>query len=355
MIKDIPYCASSYLMYRTIADRSRCFSERLPPRFFDRDREPEQIHDSFQLESSLERKVREAAGDGRAALALSGGIDSAILARFMPRGSRAYTFKCVVPGVEVTDETGRAGRYAEECGLEHEVIEVYWDDMVGLAPKLMARKGAPIHSIEVQIAKASLKARSEGFDRLVFGESADANYGGLSGVFSGTWTFGEWVDRYAYVMPYRVLRDWRLVTAPCERFTMDEGFVDVLEFFRNAFFLESMGSYENATSWAGIDLVAPYADTWLAEPLDYGRIRDGENKYLVREVFERLYPGWEVPVKTPMPRPTDEWLAGWAGPKRPEFRPSCIHGMTGDQKWLVWALERFLDIVDEAEMEELTA
>lgn len=351
MIKDIPYCASSYLMYRTIADRSKCFSEKLPPRLYSRKGDPEKIHDSHQLEESLERQVREATKDGKAALALSGGIDSAILARFMPKGAKAYTFKCIVPGVEVTDESGRAALYAKECGLDHEVIEIEWGDVERLAPKLMRRKGAPIHSIEVQIAKASLKAKADGFERLVFGESADANYGGLSNAFSGIWTFGQWVDRYAYVMPYRVLWDWRLVTDPCERFTRSEGFVDVLEFFRNAFFLESMGSYENATSCANIALVAPYANTWLAEPLDYERIRAGENKYLIREIFERLYPGWEVPVKTPMPRPTDEWFSGWSGPARPEFRPNCVSGMSGDQKWLVWALERFLDIVDEVEAE----
>lgn len=51
------------------------------------------------------------------ALVLSGGIDSAILAKFMPKGSIAYTFKCVVPGVQVTDETVIASKYAQECGL----------------------------------------------------------------------------------------------------------------------------------------------------------------------------------------------------------------------------------------------
>ena len=251
MTVDIPYCASSFLMYRTIADRSKSFTEKLPPRFYSRTSDLDPVHDSQDLLRSLERQVSEACADGKAALALSGGIDSAVLARFMPKGSKAYTFKCVVPGVEVTDETQQAARYAEECGLKHEVVEVTWDDVEELAPKLMRQKGAPIHSIEVQIAKAARKAKEDGFDRLMFGESADVNYGGQSGLFSGTWAFGQWVDRYSYVLPYKVLRGWRMPLEPYVQHCRKDGFIDVLEFCRNFYFLESMGSYENATSWGG--------------------------------------------------------------------------------------------------------
>ena len=111
---------------------------------------------------------------------MSGGIDSAIIAKYMPKGSTAYTFKCVVPGTEVTDESAQAAKYAKECGLKHKVIEIYWEDFVRFAPELMKHKGAPIHSIEVQIYKAALKAKEEGFERLIFGESSDVSYGGLS-------------------------------------------------------------------------------------------------------------------------------------------------------------------------------
>ena len=71
-----------------------------------------------------------------------------------------------------------------------------------------------------------------------------------------------------------------------------------------------------------------------------------ENKYLVREVFNRAYPGWDIPTKIPMPRPTEEWFANWEGPKRPEFWQNCHRDMTGDQRWLLWALEQFLNIIE---------
>ena len=303
------------------------------------------IHDSHELENALRRQLADVESRG-GALALSGGIDSAILARMMPRGSVAYTFKCVVPGVDVVDETEMARRYAEECGLDHRIVEVYWEDMVSLSPKLMLHKGAPIHSIEVQIYKAGLRAKSDGFRCLVFGESADCLYGGLSGLLSRNWTVGEFIDRYSYVLPYRVLKRFKLITEPYTRFEHD-GFIDVHAFNSNVFLEESTNSYYNASATAGLQIDLPYAMTEMALPLDMKRVRSGENKYLVRELFHRLYPGWEVPEKIPMPRPLNEWMKNWTGPDRPEFWPHCAQNMTGDQKWYIYALASFLDILDK--------
>ena len=40
----------------------------------------------------------------------------------------------------------------------------------------------------------------------------------------------------------------------------------------------------------------------------------------------------------------NEWLKDWKGPKRQEFWENCVEGLTGDQKWLLWSLETFLNI-----------
>ena len=345
---DIEYCSSSFLMYRTIADRKRCFSDRITPTYFEMPAVFDQVHDSVELELYLKRHVEEACKGNKAALALSGGIDSAILAKFMPKGSVAYTFKCVVPGIDVTDETPMAAQYAKECGLKHRVVNIYWEDFERFAPLLMKRKGTPIHSIEIQIYKASLIAKEEGFETLIFGESSDANYGGLNGLLSKDWTIGEFVDRYAYVAPYHVLKKFQIITEPIIRFSKD-GLVNVHEFIRNFFFVESMGSYKNACDLADIQFSAPYARTRMAIPLDLDLVRAGKNKYLVRELFNRLYPNYTIPPKTPMPRPMEQWLSSWDGPKRKEFWENCTLNMSGDQKWLVWCLERFLDMLDDEE------
>lgn len=343
---DKTYCMSSFLMYRKVMKDGYCFKEGREPKKFALDFPRIPVYGSKDLEQVIAQKMKEWTKDGKAALALSGGIDSAILAKYMPKGSKTYTFQCKVPAMEVTNEVPQAKRYAQECGLENEVVEIYWEDMEMYAPLLMKHKNAPIHSIEVQIYKAACKAKEDGFERLIFGESSDVNYGGLSGLMSKDWLFGEFVDRYSYVLPYKVLKESELVLEPyqsCEK----AGYVNAHEFCRTTFLEEGMGSYVNACECAGIQIETPYVYTYLASELDYERIRRGENKYVVRELFHKLYQGFEVPEKLPMPRAVNEWLRDWNGPIRPEFYPHCIENMTGDQKWLVWALEKFLNLLDE--------
>lgn len=349
MIIDKKYCSSSFLTYRTIVDETRTFAEGIKPNFFKLDFEREPIENSFQLEESLKRQIEEATYDGKAALALSGGIDSAILAKFMPKGSTAYTFKCIVPGVKVVDETQKAAKLAEECGLKHKIIEIYWEDIIKFTPLLMSHKGLPIHSIEVQIYKAALQAKEDGFSKLIFGESADCIYGGLDNLLSRDWLIGEFFDRYAFVKPYRVLKDSVLINEPITEYTTD-GYVNVHKFLNHVFYKESVGSYLNALESAEVYFVAPFMKTYLNVNLDIERIRSGESKYLVREVFKRLYKGFTMPPKIPMPRPTEEWLKDWSGPKRDEFWPHCTDNMTGDQKWLVFCLEWFLNLLDEGKI-----
>ena len=48
------------------------------------------------------------------------------------------------------------------------------------------------------------------------------------------------------------------------------------------------------------------------------------------------------PAKTPLPRPMTEWLKNWSGPLHSELIADNIPGMTGDQKWYIYALNLFL-------------
>lgn len=347
-IADKEFCMSSWLMFRTVVDNNRCFVDGIKDFHVFPPEGRQAVANSQELEDALRKEMSVATEGERTALALSGGIDSAILAKMMPKGSVAYTFKCIVPGVEVTDETAQAARYAEECGLEHRIVEVFWEDMVQMAPILMRHKGTPCHSIEVQIYKASQQALVDGFDKIVFGESADIVYGGMSGLMSKDWTFGEFIDRYSYVLPYKVLKHPQLITFPYERCTRD-GYTDVHDFLNETMYEEAINSYEDACATAGIKLYMPYSKTVMGAPLDYSRVRKGENKYLVREIYERLYPGWDMPVKTPMPRPLNEWMKDWIGPQREEFWPHCTDVMTGDQKWYVYVLEQFLNMIDNGD------
>ena len=340
---DKTYAMSSFLQFRAVYNADVQFAEHLPPprraeTAFAANRKP--VHSADELYSHVKTFVENATANGKAALALSGGIDSAICAKFMPPGSVAYTFKCVVPGRQVADETVKAKTFCEICGLEQRVIEVYWEDYETLSKDLFHFTHAPFHSIDIQIYKAALQAKKDGFDTLLFGQGADMVFGGFDKLLSRDWTLGEFIDRYSYVMPYKALKEYAVITEPYTKYTQD-GFVRIHDFLDDHLFWEDIHSYENACGAAGITFAGAYIDT-IHKPLDMKRVRSGDSKYLVREVFHQLYPDVTMAVKTPMPRPMNEWLENWTGPTHPAFWKNCHINMSGDQKYYIWILERFM-------------
>lgn len=342
---DKKYCMSSFLMFRSLLDSNKTFKKGITPLIADLNFQRKAIKTSKDLDNFLKDEVAKATAGKKAALMLSGGMDSAILARYMPKGSVAYTFKPVVPGFEAKNEINAAKKYATYCGLEHRIIEISWEDYEELSPILMKHKGAPFHSIEPQIYKGALQAKKDGFEKLIFGENADIIYGGFDRLLSKDWTYGEFIERYSHVLPYKVLKDWELITHPFSKHEKN-GYIDTYDFMNDVFRMEALGSYMNACSLADIDLVAPFAMTYMEDELNYERVRNGENKYLIREVFSDLYKNFKVPTKLPMPRPVDAWLNNWEGPKRKEFWPNSTVNMSGNQKWLVYILEKYLDMID---------
>lgn len=343
MIVDKNYCMSSFLMFRCIVDENKTFADGLIPQRFIPNENRYKIKSSKDIDQAI-RSILKDKIDNKTGIMLSGGIDSAILATYMPEGTKAYTLKCIADGA--IDETIKAKEFADKCNLDHRIVEVYWEDYKKLSPKLMKHKGAPIHSIEPQIYKAALQAKKDGIEKLVFGESADAIFGGLDGLLSKDWLFDNFVNRYSYVMPDKVLKHYEIILEPYKRFQVGE-YVDAYRFISEFFYLESVASYTNACSLAGVEFIAPYVEMKMDVPIDLERIRSGESKYLVRELFNKLYPNHEMGQKTPMPRPMAQWLADWDGPTRKEFISNSIEGFKGDQKWLVYVLEWFLNLLDK--------
>ena len=337
------YAMSSFLQFRTIYDKNVKFSDYidLPHRAdtaFSENRLP--INTSEQLYDYIKQFIEHETSDGKAALALSGGIDSAICAKFMPKGSIAYTFKCVVPGKHVIDETQKAKQFCDLNSLNQKIVEIFWEDYEELSTELFHYINAPFHSIDVQIYKAALQAKHDGFTKLIFGQGADLIYGGFDRLLSKDWTLGEFIERYSCVMPYKVIKEYILITEPFIKYN-NNGFIDVHNFLDNHLFWEDIHSYYNSCAAAGIIFSGAYMNT-VHKPLDINRIRSGDSKYLVREVFQLLYPYIEMQEKIPMPRPMDEWLKDWEGPKLPEFWENCHINMSGDQKYYIWILEKFL-------------
>ena len=273
---------------------------------------------------------------------LSGGMDSAILASYLRPGSHAYTFTAQGTAVFNADEQ-RAAQYCRRFGLEHHFVNIGAEDYKALTPLVMKRKCAPVHSIEPQIYKAACMAMQDGVDLVIVGESSDLIFGGMDQLLSRDWLFDDFVRRYTFLDPELVLTRPVSMAPLFERYRRGEH-IDFLRFMDEVFSIESSSSYLNAFGVAGMPYYDPYARLVMRDELDLQRVRSGEPKYLVRDLYRMKYPDLPVPDKIPMPRPVDMVFRDWQGPTRPEFRRDIpMQQLTGNQKWQLWCAERFLE------------
>lgn len=346
MRTDSNFCMNSYLMYRAIVDENCRFSDRITPWFYHNDVERSPISSSNELEVHLQKEITEILSDGPVALMLSSGIDSAILASFLPEGTQTYTLHCIADNS--VNEIEAAKHYAEINNLKHKVIDIFWNDYEEYTLPLMKQKGCPIHSIEVQVYKAALQAKKDGIKTLIFGETADIIYGGHSKLLARDWTLDEFTNRFSFVDVKKVLRHPNVIQAPILPHVKEDGNVDVFGFLNAFEYNVSLGFYNNACRLADVSFFSPYASSILGAPLDIQKIRNGESKYIIRELFKKIYPDIAVPEKTPLPRPMSEWLKDWTGPLHNNLFADYLSEMTGDQKWYIFALNKFLtDVVGE--------
>ena len=121
--------------------------------------------------------------------------------------------------------------------------------------------------------------------------------------------------------------------------------IDFIKFISKVDALSAAGAITKAFKCVGINVVDPYEKLKMAEPLDLVRVRNGESKYLIQELFQMRYPSLDVPEKLPMSRSADDWMKDREEPKREEFIPGCAENLTGEQKLLVYSLERFLNLI----------
>ena len=220
--------------------------------------------------------------------------------------------------------------------------------MTSYLDSIMELKAAPVHSIEPQIVQAALQAKNDGIEIMFIGESSDLIFGGMDGLLAKDWKFDEFVDRYMFMKPEDVLVDAQDMSYLFERYRKGEK-IDFLRFMDDVFSIESSSSYMNAFSVAQMPYYDPYAKLKMASPLDLQRVRNGESKYLIRELMKKKYPEIPVPNKIPMPRPVDIYFADWNGPKRKEFKKNLdMRKFTGNQKWQIYCLERFLNKYEES-------
>ena len=340
------YCINSFLQFRFVFDKNKLFKENLIPNYYNVPETKYFIKNKDDMNNAIIDYFKKNVDD-KTVLMLSGGMDSAILASYLPKNAMTFTLKCIADEPTI-DETLSAKKYAEINGLKNEIIEITWDDYKKYINVLLDHKKAPFHSIEIQIYKAALKAKELGYTKLLFGESADVLFGGFSGLLSKDWTFEEFVERYNYVPIKKVLLKPEPVLKPYQDWYINSK-MNVHGFISNYFYLEATNTYKNACDTAGITFLSPFNVMKLDTDLDIKRIRNGENKYIIRELFKDRYPNLTPNEKIPMPRPMELWLKDWQGPTRKEFRDNCIKELSGDAKWLVYILEKFLEYFNVGE------
>lgn len=348
---DKKYCMSSYMAFRYIERDGVDFAEGLHHENIVPipDSQRTLVHDHEDMDIAI-RKVFDGLGDKKLGLLLSGGMDSGSLAAYMP-GADAYTFR-FLGGCFQAEELERAKMFARRYNLALHYVDIDWETVNAHTDPVLKAKGAPVHSIEPQILQAALQAKADGVEHMIVGESADLIFGGMDKLIGKDWNLSDFERRYNFTNPADVLRDPADVHYLYERYRMgDTDKIDFLRFMDDVFSIESSSSYMNAFAVAGMPYTDPYAGLKMADPLDLDRVRNGEPKYLVRELFHSKYPDLPIPDKNPMPRPVDAYFAEWDGPTRPEFRDDIdLSKFTGNQKWQMWCLERFLNLLDEGQI-----
>lgn len=342
---DKNYCMSSFLTFRYIVDNYKVFDKRYP-------------HDNISLVADNEKIPCFTAEDidtaikiqldnldlSKVGILLSGGMDSAILASYMPKGTKAYT--AINDAPNAVDETKKAAIYCQIYNLDHKIVKVTWNDYQQSMDYLMEHDGCPVFANEPQVYKLAQVMKKDGIDIVIFGDNADMAFGGYNLLLSEDWTYETWKKRYTFVQPEKVISHPVSMNNEYAKYKVGKNGIDYLNFMNVIFASSSSGAYINAFKAVNINYYDPYAKLKSGVPLDLSRIRNGESKYLIRELFKMKYPMLNIPDKIAMSRSVDYWLRNWKGPKRKEFIEGCVNGMTGEQKFLVYSLERFLNLLD---------
>ena len=340
---DKNFCMSSYLAFRNIEEDDKDFFEGIHHMVCEAipDEKRIPVCTAEEIDAALTKFYSELKSTGKKlGILLSGGMDSASLCAYLPKCD-AYTFR-YLGGSYQKEELARAETYAKFYNLNLHYVDIDWSVVENNIDFLMEKRGAPVHSIEPQLYQAALQAKRDGVDILITGTGGDIQFGGLDKLMSKDWDFDEFVERFIYINPKDVLNEPVDISYLFEDYRQGEK-IDFFGYMKNGD-KEFLPSYHNGITSAGIEHVHGYMILKMAAPLDLKRIRSGDSKYLIRELFSMKYPDIPVPDKNPMPRPVDFYFADWSGPTRHEFKKNLdMSKFTGNQKWLLWCLERFLN------------
>lgn len=344
---DKEFCMSSYLAFRYVEKEKTDFFPDVSYSKLNYNQNLAKIlvYTVDDIDREIEKQICEfKLKYKKVGLFLSGGMDSAIIASYL-KGNDAYTFR-FLGGKYQEEELKRAELYAQYYDLNLHYVDISWDTVANNLEKVMRTKGGPVHSIEPQLYQGAIEAKQDGIDAMIIGNGSDYVFGGMDKLLQKDWGYNEFIERYIYTNPFDVLENPVSVEYLFERYRTGEK-IDFLRFMNDVAIEESYSSYANAFNTAGMCYLDPYAKLKMGDKLDLKRIRRGESKYLIRELFKMKYPEMEIPEKIPMPRPVDIYFKDWSGPTRKEFKQNLdINTFNGNQKWQMYCLEQFLNMYE---------
>ena len=340
------FCLSSYIAFRYIYDDNIHFYDGMNNKNYILPKNPKLVSTSNDIDFEIKQQIDELYKKYNSiGILLSGGMDSAIVSSYLKNGSHAYTFTSDNSDVYNLD-IDRAKYYCKKNGLIHHLVSINFEDYKNFTKIVMENKGAPVHSIEPQIYKAALEAKKDGVEIMLIGDAADYIFGGMDKLLSKDWDYEEFKDRYILLKPEDVLTNPIDISGIFKKYKHGKK-IDFLSFLSGPTTVESYGSYYNAFLSANMPYYDPYENLKMNGKLDLERIRKGESKYLIRELYSKKYPDIPIPEKIPMPRPVDIIFSNWDGPRRKEFKNEiAMEKLTGNQKWQLWCAEEFLNIYE---------
>ena len=338
MNDSLEFCVGCFLRYRSFPNHVSPIENK---RFFNLNKTNVVISNKNDLDAYLS-KVFENVDIKNTGIMLSGGIDSALLASYMPSGTIAFTLS--YPESKNRDEVERARFFADKFNLKLVIVEVTFDDVINFQDELMIHKGQPLSSIEIGIYKMCLEAKKYNLKKLVTGMGADGIFGGTFNLMSRDWTNEEFVDRFTYIKPEIIMHNPPNTLMFFEKYYSSPYF-DMYGFLDDVESEYTLSYFLNPCELAEIELVAPYESCVRNFELDRIGMISGKEKILLRNLFKE-HNGFDfVGIKYAFPRPIDYWSKMYDESLDSLFIKDAYSKLSNyEQQWILYTTNHFVKL-----------
>ena len=257
---------SSYLSFRYVPEPVVFKKGITPKQLGIKERKKYLVKDFQEVDRAVKEIVQDVLRNKKVGILLSGGMDSIILASYLPQNTPAYTIRCLGDGI--IDEASNAKIYADKCRLKHKIVEVSWDDYDKSIDLLMLNKGSPLHPMEPSLFKTASVAKADGVDVLIGGWGS-AKFGEKGRLLEKDWrTIDEMVKLWRFVDPILILNKPVSTREIFEQYSIN-GIINTYYFFMIFYGTETNRAFLNPIYSVGCDIRNPYQELELNITIDF--------------------------------------------------------------------------------------